>query len=541
MSTTPAPAAATTAFEAANRNFNYADAGQCRALLAGLPLTNVPKVRDMLTRLIFGMQRTPPPARDYLAILEAMRAPLAFIQGELAKRYATRAPLPRTPEDEVLRRAVATWLAMAKSYALVAQRAAEHLSDPEIRALIAQRCIHYCGRAIVEYLRARRELPKGLWLELNGYFADAEELGLANLAVSEPLGEAITHQSPTQALAAVMLMVLANPYGRSVREFQTLLFWIDRFAPYTEIMPVFEGTDARTFAIDLDQDGGPQPLARLTRSAQLRRLAANRLAAEIGQLVAQIKAGVPANELGLGQDTPASTAGPLLVKLYRPWCLAANPRRFIRRPGTGEIQIVRGLEGMHYAVSGSAFVQPAPARKHTRYEFDKLVTFGESVGPQRVLHVRTAQLSYPTETWTVLDHSPGGFRLLAGSGTPPEFGELICLLPPDSDQALLAQVSWLMVQLSAKVQLGIGLLPGTPRAVAARPTGENMSPSDPYTRAFLLPAVAPLNEPASLVLPRTWFQPQRVLEVYSEEAALVRLTRLLAHGPNFDRVAFEPV
>ncbi|MCC7060661.1 MAG: hypothetical protein IT508_10560, partial [Burkholderiaceae bacterium] len=65
-----------------------ADAHACMALIAGLPLTNAREAHRMLVMLLTGLAHRSPPAPAYLDVLEAVRAPLAFLQDELAQRYA---------------------------------------------------------------------------------------------------------------------------------------------------------------------------------------------------------------------------------------------------------------------------------------------------------------------------------------------------------------------------------------------------------------------------------------------------------------------
>lgn len=67
-----------------------ADARACTALIAGLPLTNAREAHQTLIRLLTGLAHRPPPAPAYLEVLEAMRAPLAFLQDELARTYAAK-------------------------------------------------------------------------------------------------------------------------------------------------------------------------------------------------------------------------------------------------------------------------------------------------------------------------------------------------------------------------------------------------------------------------------------------------------------------
>jgi hypothetical protein len=50
--------------------------------------------------------------------------------------------------------------------------------------------------------------------------------------------------------------------------------------------------------------------------------------------------------------------------------------------------------------------------------------------------------------------------------------------------------------------------------------------------------VPALKEEASLVLPRGWFQPERVVEIFTDRQTRLRLGELLGQGPDFERVGF---
>ena len=47
-----------------------------------------------------------------------------------------------------------------------------------------------------------------------------------------------------------------------------------------------------------------------------------------------------------------------------------------------------------------------------------------------------------------------------------------------------------------------------------------------------------LKEAASLVLPRGWYQPERIVEVFTDRQARLRLGELLGQGPDFDRATY---
>ena len=515
------------------------DPQQCMALIASLPLTKTGQVHRTLTALLQGLALAPPPAASYLQVLEMARTPLAFAQEETASRYALRSLVPGRPDDKTLDAVVRLWRLMAQAYAQVASLGGENPAIQNRLALICHRCIHYAGKPALEYYRARRELPKGLWSDLYGYFSTAEEWGIADTPVAEPLNDQSQSQSCAQALAAVILVDLGNPFGRSPREFPWLARWSQRFSVFTEVQPADETCDNRRYAVDLIQDRGPRPLELVGVNPNVRRLITTRLADEMHRVIAQLKAKVAPADLGLGENVFEPAASRLLTNLYRPWCLASSPRRFQRRQATGTAKVCYGFDAIHYFVNGAEFIQPAHVRMYSRSEFETIVTFRYQVDPGERLHVKTAQVEYLTETWQVADQSVNGFRIRRENpGESVEHGQLLGVRASDSDVFLLGQVSWLMYEANGGLTAGVHVLPGVPLGVAIRPSGPMVSHSERYVRAFLLPELPALKEPTSLVLPKGWFEPERVLDVYSERSTELRLQEILTQGPDFERVSF---
>ncbi len=518
------------------------DARACHDFLAALPLTNTREAHQHLGDFLAGMARRPPPAADYLGVLEATRAPLGFVQNEAAQRYADK-PLPPTEsEEQVFRQVLALWRAMARGYAHVAQIGGTDATVQQSLALICQRCVHYAGRVILEYFRARREAAPGVWIDLHGYYDTAEEWGIATIAVPEPLSETSKSQSSSEAYAAILLVDLANPYSHGTHEFVWITRWANRFAPYTTLARLSDETQlatAHAFGVDLMQDHGVRPLEVLKRRESVRYFDTSRLMQEMRHILAQLKQYVAPAALGLGEDCSTLAAGRLLMQLYRPWCLHAMPRRFQRREASGVAKVCLGFEAIHYYISDEEFIQPEHVRLYSRGEMERISTFRDHLDPTHH-KTRAAQIGYPLENWDVANQSVSGFRLQRGAaGARIEHGQLFCVKPPDGDHFLLARVSWyLMLDANGGLLIGVQVLPGLPQGVAVRPTGAAVSPSQHYSRAFLLPAIPALKEPDTLVIPRGWFHPASIIEVYTDRQIRVKLTDLLSHGPDFERVSY---
>ena len=63
---------------------------------------------------------------------------------------------------------------------------------------------------IVEHYRARREIPAGVWLDLHGYHASAEEWGVATYPLADALDP---HGRSTHCMAAYVMALLMDVSG----------------------------------------------------------------------------------------------------------------------------------------------------------------------------------------------------------------------------------------------------------------------------------------------------------------------------------------
>ena len=516
--------------------FDARDAASCLAFLANLPIMNVPLAHDSIGRLLKAVHDAPPPAAEYLAVLEAAHEPLAFLQEEVATRYAAR-PLPANDvESAIFAKVVSLWRLMASAYARVADLGGGDAGVQDKLALICQRCLHYAGQTIVEHYRAHRQLDAGAWLELHGFFDTAEEWGLADTEVGGSPEQTATTGAITYA--TVLLIDLANPYGRTPKELAWIIRWAKLMAPRAAVRKP-DDAGGRGYGLDLMQDRGLLPVDHLSETPSARLFDTSKLGEPVQRLLARLKAGEDPKALELGDDCPAPLAGRLLLQIYRPWCLAAMPRRFERARAKGVLSIALQAESIYFHLTGGEFVQPQHARIFSRAEMEQYWTFRNQLDPKRPLNVRAAALGLTLDVWDIADQSLNGYRVCRNAAGPRvEHNQLIALKPPGKDDFTLGRITWLFQERDGGLQAGIHVLPGPVTGVAVRPTGAGIGPSDKYMPGFFVPGIVALKEPLSVILPPGWFTPGRVVEIVTDRPVAARLEELMAKGPNFERCSF---
>ncbi|MBL8445501.1 MAG: hypothetical protein JNK52_15785 [Zoogloeaceae bacterium] len=529
---------------------DYKNPAECLEALKRLSPVNVIETQAVLAHILSALFDGQSAPNQHLEVLEACREPLEVVQQESGKAYSLQPLPPNSPENETLERVVGLWRLMARSYAQITRRDAAAGTLDDQRALLSQRRVSYAGLAVMEYFRAHRCLPPHAWSDLHESFSMAEAQGVARIRVADPLNEIWHAQSATEAFVAALLVDLANPYGRSGKEFGWICRWAKRFAPYCDLLAeddVDLTVKPTAYGLDLGLDQGLRPIGALAPGAALRRFDGNKLAGQIQAVLAQFKQGVKPAALGLGEDCPTDASARLLLSLYRPWGLASAGRRYPRRGAKGQIELVTDWLAIGFHVAGKLFEQPDGASLPRSLRSDiSLLTFGERaveatpLDSERRRQQEAEKLGFACDRWEMLDQSVGGFRLRSSpQGERVDFHQLVGVRPPDSSTFLLAQISWLVYRDDSTLDAGVNMLNGIPKVIAARQSGMGVGPRSSFQQAFQLPEVAALKKPASLVLPGGWYQPHRVIEIYDGRSIKVRFTQLLLRGSNFDQIGFE--
>ena len=547
----------------------FVTAKSCQDWLATVPLANAMQAQLMFFRQLSLLHRFTLPAADRFAILEVLRGPLSDVQDDAAKKFAGK-PLPLAPHEQAaLESTLSVWQQFVLGYlrcfetfcsgnaehpgiASIPALQAQHsliVGNPDLAAkaaALAQRTLSVFADWQVDLCRGEQLPDATYWKKLHQIFFAAETLGIAARATNDP----VRHGSaPTSALAAYAecnLLSTASAYELPARHLAWVARWARRWGAKLALLKA-PPEDIRNRAVplwvDLDSDRPasywPQASSggRWLETTELRRSLVARI-----NLLEQGRA--PAT-LQLGDDVTQPAAGQLLQRVLQRWCKGGAPRRHERHAANAACSFIAGFEAVHFHLSGRQVFR-APSRDDTtlRREREEFETFGDrshrtaGAGEADDSHVENWQIM---DDWHLLDESATGLRITRPlkEGVRIGAGLLIAAKTADNKTYTLGNVRWALREGDNSLAAGIQLFPGEPRPIAVRTTDPS-GVQGTWRQGFLLPELAALREPASVVVPPGTFRIDRSIEIMvDQEIRVLKLFRVLDRGIEFERCNFH--
>ncbi len=520
----------------------FIDAESCKAWLERVPLANVALAQQDMLAELETFNCFPTSAGNRLAVLEALREAVGFVQIEQAKRFTNRALPMAQAEAAAFADTVELWEQMRVGYlrCLLAALAGDSGMRAQA-ALLAQRLGAYSGLKMFHYFRAYREVPRSDWRSLHEVYAHAESLGVAEEGVTDALNRDIHDSSPRIAYLRALLMGMASPHELGQRQLTFVAFLLERWAPKVEVLrkPVVEAEGVPPLLVDLAGEHLPERVAPETPlPTEARYLDTRQLAKSLRNRVALLRKGETPAKLALGEDCVQPSCEQTLVFLDRQWCQAKPPRHLAGAGGTVAAQLTNDMEAIHHYMSGGRRRQ-VEAKDLTQQQRQELETLGRLRSLDNEQY--TSARGFVLEEWAIVEDSAQELHLLrpAGQGTKRyAHGQLVAVRPPDASGFILGQVRWLIGAVNGDLRAGVKLMPGMAKPTSVRGTGLNDKAERPIC-ALSLGAVPAVNSPPTLVLPAGWYKPKRVLEIMGDKPYNVRLTDVLERGADYERVAYE--
>lgn len=491
----------------------FKDAAGCAQWLSQLQLTNLQLAHSKLLTQINELNRYPMRGLERMGILELLRDAAGYVQDELVKRLTAK-PLPLNESElTVFLSVVQLWQAMVTGYQRGLQ---DYISGDkslvEHGALLCQRCLYYSGIKIFEHLRAGYECGPLLWRQLHELYAFAELQGIHQTEVADLLSG-----QPTTCVGSyikTLLSCYANPAQMTRWQVEQMDHWLSAWSNTLTVTHSHSLSryDAQPLAVDLSGTQGLQRVAGLPHHDNLRYLAMVPLSKLLRVKTILLQQGKSPQQVGLGDQHDSHACLEFLTVLHSRWC--ENKRSCERRRVTLQAAISFSPEGIYAQLTGLP-LQPRDSSIKTPVQ--------------------------QPESWQIINESIMGAGMIRDDviGGRIRCEQLVALRPVTAQTFILGATVWAKVVLNGRLQIGVRYLPGRPEAVTIR----TINPSDQLAPAFLLPALPAIKTPASLIIPRDWFEAARVVEVLHQngEILAVRLGFSVEFGLDYERVSFTAI
>ena len=524
-------------------NPHFKNAASCALWLGQLQLTNLQLAHSLLLTQINELNRYPMRGLERLHTLELLRETVGYVQDDYAKKLIAK-PLPLNEHESMVFVAIVQlWQALVLGYQRCLQ--AFIAGDKQLEkhgALLCQRCLLYSGLEIFEHLCTGYEFDAKLWQQLHELYAFAEEQGWQTADVTDPLNSKQSRSNCSSVYIKAMLACHVRPAELSRSQLHLLDNWLAQWCGTLTLERSYTTSkgDAPALATDLNSMRGLQPAKQITHNNSTRYLAMVPLSKLLRVKTILLQQGQTPQQIGLCEHCNSNDCIELLTFLHQSWCEDTSTRFGERRAVAQHARLCYSLEGIYAHLSGKLFKQPKRGAALDSKARKQIETFGREL--QDRPGKEQAENGFPLETWQFDNESILGARLTR-EGTLGERlnrNQLVGLRTGDAETFMLGSVAWANMTRTGQLQIGVRYLPGTAETVDIRATGLNKTVSDQSVPALLLPAIAALKIPSSLVLPRGWFQPGSVVEVMHQnsETHNAKMTLSVERGFDYERVGF---
>lgn len=523
----------------------FRDAASCAKWLSQLQLTNLNLAQGTLRSQLDELNRYPMRGKDRLHTLESVRETVNVVQAEFAKKLLGK-KLPLAEEEFTTLVALNNlWQSMLNGYLRCLQTLESGdsaLASDE--ALLSHRCLLYSGLQIADFLRAGCEPDGKSWQVFHTIYAHIEERGLEKIPVADRFNRSGLAISCLTLYVKTLLLHRARLSGMRRNQWQIVDRWLEYWGDTFSVEPTCSMTreDAPPLAVDLSGVRGLISIQRATSDPSMRFLALVPLSKLIRVKTILLQQGQSPQQNELGNDIDSTDSIHLLNKLHACWCEQRTESLVDEPRNVPVAKVCFGLESIYAHISRKPFKRPSIPGISDKDAQKQIETFGRVL--DQTDHHNLLEIGFLSEDWLIEDDGLLQARLLRKLSTGERVGmnQIVCVHTGDAKTYKVGVTTLSSVTRNGQLYIGVRYLPGDPRPIVARGNacGSLLSGA---TAALVLPEIAKLKIPASIVLPRDWFQAGRYLDLAVKEDA--KMTVILGisvdRGNDYERVSFTPV
>ncbi|WP_374439359.1 molecular chaperone [Pseudomonas panipatensis] len=498
-----------------------------------LPKANLGETARQLYQGLIELNQLKLPVEARLQLLELFRPEVQSVCQHLERHFLNQSIVLDERPRKVANLCQALQNHLAVGYKLVVVREATHFSREraQLLTLALQRAIRSLSGPLVRALQLYCPVPESLWLELHQLYQLARQQGLQELVVRDDLAKHGNALSIEQAYLTVLLLGCARCNQMRQNDIARLA---DALESWGQLAHLQTNVAASSLFVIAPQVDGPPRYRSLFKDADL----SGSLGMDPRHLVAALNAyleATPEQRPTLGLRVDHGISIDLLQHLASAWGDIAE-RSFQRTQGHGQLNLCIGMSALHYYLAGrQAFADvlklPEPVGVATFKQEKTQDAWANAFDAQKTAdwqpgmpleEIEYQPLSgkdskaapndastedYPTYALPIVNHSPGGYCLTWPKEIPSQLqaGELLGIQDAPGQSWSIAVVRWIRQVRGGGTQMGIELI-----APLAQSCGLQLlrktEQSSQYLRALLLPEIAAISRPATLITPRLPFQ-----------------------------------
>jgi len=520
-----------------------------------LPTANTRKAVHLFIELLEKLNHANYAFNDRIQLLDTLRPVARQLLVTLA-RHLKQAAIPLSQKNlETFQNIHDILESMAAGYKIVVSELALAKPGKEHEELLLREAIYnsiqYLGRRLLTSYMVYANEPENVWHELHQLYRYAEERGMQNEPVDDPVPDYSLPGSYTIDLVykRCLLLSLSEPYHLMQGETDDIYYLVSAWTQVCQLYPLENHDLIGEFALDFESDQPPRFVSEEIHWQPTDGRIID-ITAVKQRLESHLQRILKASMHSLEEDQHSMVLRyqrDMLLRLSDAW-RGALRRKSQRETVGAKIRMAMGLNAAHHHINQRNEFTPEMDEFVIKYRDEEDLTpevmataFDTAMQKDRY-HLSK---DYDINPWWQQNASPNGSALAC---TPEsgcsnvKVGEVIAYYNSGSGQSRhwnVGVIRWVKTRPGQSMELGIMNIANSAVPIAVkslRGAGEGTG----YFRGLLIPKQVSLHQRRSIIVPASVYDIDSIASVNMKRRLFyIKLTRLLLSTQSFNQFEFE--
>ena len=532
---------------------------ELKVWIQSLPKANTGETARLLYQALTELNNLKTTADNRLQLLELLRPEIFFVNKQLEKHFLNNAVMMDDRPKKVANLCQALQNHLTTGYKLAIAELFEQRSS--LLALALHRTIHSLFASLVRAAQLYYPTPHNVWFDLHQAYLLARKHTIHTVVIRDKLLNSVTEQSVEAAYSCALLLSCARINQMRQGDIAILANILPNWCHLATIQNA--DLPSSLFVVNLHSDAPPRYKELMTEVSDQVLLGFN--TQNLASILVEHQQSLENKQYQPKITVPDSIPSSLLAQLCSAWGNIAK-RDFHRTSSQGQLEVCLGMSAVHYYLANKMpFEKTIKSQKsmlvdytagsrapdvwagamgsniiteddplHANFiEYEAPLSADDIAQQDAQDNAENSKALYPIYTLSIVNHSLGGYCLALNDEIPPQLqaGEITALRAAPKKSWVTAVIRWIRQVGSTTTQIGVELI-----APNAQPCGLQLLrsgglPSN-FLRALLVPEIAALSRPASVIAPRVPFQESHRVTInqYGHEMKATLMKRSIHTG-----------